>query len=44
MLVMAGWCCCDQWEHRSQWDAENQRVARAIKIKADVIERNAVGI
>jgi len=23
MLVMAGWCCCDQWEHWTEWTPEN---------------------
>jgi exo-1,4-beta-D-glucosaminidase len=27
ILVMPGWCCCDQWEHWDQWDAEDYRVA-----------------
>lgn len=26
--VMLGWMCCNQWERWSQWDAEDQRVAR----------------
>jgi len=29
ILVMPGWCCCDQWEQWDKWDAENHRVARA---------------
>jgi exo-1,4-beta-D-glucosaminidase len=29
ILVMPGWCCCDQWEKWSQWDAEDYRVAPA---------------
>jgi len=29
ILVMAGWCCCDQWEHWKEWDAEDYRVAPA---------------
>lgn len=27
ILVMAGWCCCDQWEHWNKWSPENYRVA-----------------
>jgi exo-1,4-beta-D-glucosaminidase len=27
ILVMAGWCCCDQWEKWDQWDEEDYRVA-----------------
>lgn len=26
--VMLGWMCCNQWEKWSQWDAEDQTVAR----------------
>ena len=29
ILVMAGWCCCDQWEEPEQWDAEDHAVALA---------------
>jgi len=29
ILVMPGWCCCDQWERWDQWDAEDHRVAPA---------------
>ena len=27
ILVMAGWCCCDQWENWPTWDKENERIA-----------------
>ena len=27
ILMMPGWCCCDQWEHWSSWDAETERIA-----------------
>jgi len=27
MLVMAGWCCCDQWEHWTEWTPETYRIA-----------------
>ncbi len=29
ILVMAGWCCCDQWEKWGDWDTENEVVAAA---------------
>jgi exo-1,4-beta-D-glucosaminidase len=29
ILLMPGWCCCDQWELWKQWDAEDYRVAPA---------------
>ena len=29
ILVMAGWCCCDQWEKWAQWTPENYSVAAA---------------
>jgi exo-1,4-beta-D-glucosaminidase len=27
ILVMPGWCCCDQWERWSDWDEEDEDVA-----------------
>ena len=27
ILVMPGWCCCDQWEKWDEWDAEDEWVA-----------------
>jgi len=27
ILVMAGWCCCDQWENWRSWDKENELIA-----------------
>jgi exo-1,4-beta-D-glucosaminidase len=27
VLVMAGWCCCDHWEHWKDWTAEDHRIA-----------------
>jgi exo-1,4-beta-D-glucosaminidase len=27
ILVMPGWCCCDQWEEWKTWTPENRRVA-----------------
>jgi exo-1,4-beta-D-glucosaminidase len=29
ILVMPGWCCCDQWEKWNEWDDEDHRVAPA---------------
>ncbi|MGH9615297.1 MAG: glycosyl hydrolase 2 galactose-binding domain-containing protein [Acidobacteriaceae bacterium] len=29
ILVLAGWCCCDQWEHWDKWTPENHQVASA---------------
>src|SRR5713101_2458066 len=27
ILVMAGWCCCDHWEHWPNWTAEDHLIA-----------------
>jgi exo-1,4-beta-D-glucosaminidase len=27
ILVMLGWCCCDQWEHWKDWTPENYSVS-----------------
>ena len=27
ILLMPGWCCCDQWEKWDKWDDEDHRVA-----------------
>jgi len=29
ILVMPGWCCCDQWERWANWDDEDHRVGPA---------------
>ncbi|HEY6446888.1 MAG TPA: glycosyl hydrolase family 2 [Acidobacteriaceae bacterium] len=29
ILVLLGWCCCDQWEHWKEWTPENYTVAAA---------------
>jgi exo-1,4-beta-D-glucosaminidase len=29
ILLMPGWCCCDQWEMWDKWDAEDHRVGPA---------------
>jgi exo-1,4-beta-D-glucosaminidase len=27
ILVLPGWCCCDQWENWPAWDKETERIA-----------------
>jgi len=27
VLIMAGWCCCDQWEHWAKWKPEDFKIA-----------------
>ena len=29
ILVMAGWCCCDHWEHWKNWTPEDLAIAKA---------------
>jgi exo-1,4-beta-D-glucosaminidase len=29
ILVMAGWCCCDHWEHWGNWASEDFDIAKA---------------
>ncbi len=29
MLVMAGWCCCDFWEHWGSWEDEDFEIAKS---------------
>ena len=29
ILLMPGWCCCDQWEKWAEWDDEDHRVGPA---------------
>jgi len=29
ILVVAGWCCCDHWEHWSKWSDEDFVIAKA---------------
>jgi exo-1,4-beta-D-glucosaminidase len=29
VLVLAGWCCCDQWEQWAKWKPENRDIAMA---------------
>ena len=35
ILLMAGWCCCDQWEKWDKWDAEDHRVAPVVAARPD---------
>jgi exo-1,4-beta-D-glucosaminidase len=28
ILVMAGWCCCDHWEHWDKWSAADHEIAK----------------
>ena len=29
ILVMAGWCCCDHWEHWGKWKPQDFEIAKA---------------
>ena len=29
ILVMAGWCCCDHWEHWDKWTAADHEISKA---------------
>jgi exo-1,4-beta-D-glucosaminidase len=29
ILIMAGWCCCDHWEHWDKWVARDHKIANA---------------
>ena len=37
ILVMPGWCCCDQWEQWKEWDEEDYEVAE--KSMIDQVKR-----
>lgn len=37
IMVMPGWCCCDQWEQWSEWDTEDYSVAE--KSLTDQVKR-----
>jgi exo-1,4-beta-D-glucosaminidase len=30
ILVMAGWCCCDFWEHWGSWKDEDFEIAKPL--------------
>jgi exo-1,4-beta-D-glucosaminidase len=29
ILIMAGWCCCDHWEHWDKWQPADHEIAKA---------------
>jgi exo-1,4-beta-D-glucosaminidase len=29
ILIMAGWCCCDHWEHWDKWQAADHEISKA---------------
>jgi exo-1,4-beta-D-glucosaminidase len=29
ILIMAGWCCCDHWEHWTKWSTHDYDIAKA---------------
>lgn len=29
ILIFAGWCCCDHWEHWDKWTPEDHEIAKA---------------
>ena len=35
ILIMPGWCCCDQWEMWDKWDAEDHRVGAGVAPRPD---------
>ena len=35
ILVMPGWCCCDQWENWPAWDKENETIAARFSARPD---------
>ena len=35
ILLMPGWCCCDQWEQWDKWDAEDHRVGARVAARPD---------
>ena len=35
ILVMAGWCCCDQWEQWDKWDAEDHQRRPGVAARPD---------
>jgi exo-1,4-beta-D-glucosaminidase len=41
ILILAGWNCCDQWEHWANWDKENTRTAEeSLRDQARRFERH----
>jgi len=40
ILVMAGWCCCDHWEHWKDWTPEDLKIATA-SLRAQMLRLRA---
>ena len=41
ILMMPGWCCCDQWENWPQWDTEDEHIAaESLRDQARRLERH----
>jgi len=40
ILVMAGWCCCDHWEHWKDWTPEDLTIATA-SLRAQMLRLRA---
>jgi exo-1,4-beta-D-glucosaminidase len=41
ILMMPGWCCCDQWENWPQWDTEDEHIAaESMRDQARRLERH----
>lgn len=40
LLVLAGWCCCDHWEHWSDWTPDDLRIATA-SLRAQMLRLRA---
>jgi exo-1,4-beta-D-glucosaminidase len=40
ILVMAGWCCCDHWEHWKDWTPEDLAIATA-SLRAQMLRLRA---
>ena len=36
ILLMAGWCCCDFWEHWPNWKPQDFDIAEAIVARPDL--------
>ena len=41
ILMMPGWCCCDQWENWPKWDKEDEHIAaESMRDQARRLERH----
>jgi exo-1,4-beta-D-glucosaminidase len=41
ILMMPGWCCCDQWENWPKWDQEDEHIAaESMRDQARRLERH----